>query len=99
MSSSMIRVLAHIVASPGKEAALQAVLLELIQPTRQESGCLAYELWQSPANPTQFVFVEAWASEAALNAHLISAHVEQAFLASADFLASPPEIYQYQLLA
>ena len=41
---------------PGKEAALHAVLTGLLTLTRKESGCLNYDLHQSPDNPVKFLY-------------------------------------------
>lgn len=40
MSNHNICVVARFVAWPGKVEALKAVLLELIEPTRREAGCI-----------------------------------------------------------
>ena len=44
-------------------------LHQLVEPTRKEPGCLAYNLHQSKADKTQFMFYEQWASKEALDAH------------------------------
>jgi quinol monooxygenase YgiN len=99
MAKTTIRVVAQVIASPGKEEVLKSLLLELVPPTRQEPGCLSYELLQSAANSRQFFFVEEWENEECLNAHLTSEHLQEAFIEGADFLERPPEIYQCQPLA
>lgn len=48
----------------------------LVQATRLEPGCLHYELCQDIKNPGHFVFVEEWEDEAALDAHVASAHFQ-----------------------
>lgn len=70
-------------------------MIELVEPTRAEAGCLRYELLQSSVAPTEFVVVEEWTDERAINQHLQSAHVEEAFLEGQSLFASPPEIRHY----
>jgi quinol monooxygenase YgiN len=94
-----VHVIAHIKVIPAKIGEAKALLLQLIEPTRTEAGCIVYQLLQSHANPAEFVFVEEWQSEAAINAHLISEHVEQTFREGMEFLVEPPSILRYELLA
>lgn len=94
-----IRIVAHVKAYPGKEECLKSILLDLIQPTRDEESCLHYELLQSTAMPNEFVFLEEWTDNLSIHAHLESDHMEEAFLEAAEFLAEPPEIRWYKLLA
>jgi quinol monooxygenase YgiN len=60
---------AMVKAKPGEEEAVKAVLLELVEPTRKEPGCLCYNLHQSKSDKTQFMFYEQWASQEAIDAH------------------------------
>ncbi|HEY8119949.1 MAG TPA: putative quinol monooxygenase [Myxococcota bacterium] len=53
----------------GREDDLHAHLLSLAAPTRAEAGCLQYDLYQSPEQPSEFMRLERWRSLAALEAH------------------------------
>ena len=87
-----LTVIALIKARPGKEAALRAELLALIPITRQEPGCINYDLHIATDNPGQFVFYENWTSKQHLDDHLARPHLA-AFIAKADeLLAGPPQI-------
>ena len=87
-----LTVVATIKAKPGKEAGLRQELLALIPTTRQEPGCLNYDLHQATENPAHFLFHENWTSKQHLDDHLARPHL-QAFLAKAgDLLAEPPQI-------
>jgi quinol monooxygenase YgiN len=70
-----IEVLAVLIAKPGQEAALSAVLHALVAPTRAEQGALFYDLHQDREDPARFVFFESWASQADLDAHNASPHL------------------------
>jgi quinol monooxygenase YgiN len=56
-------------AKPGQEEAVKEVLLELVEPTRKEPGCLCYNLHRSKSDEAQFMFYEQWASKEAIDAH------------------------------
>ena len=80
-----ITVVATFQARTGKESELRTALTGLLAPTREEAGCLNYDLHQAAENPAQFLFHENWTSKAALDAHLQSPHLK-AFLPRADGL-------------
>lgn len=67
---------ATVKAKPGQAAAVKEALLSLVAPTRQEPGCLCYNLHQSKSDPTQFMFYEQWASKEALDAHGKTPHMK-----------------------
>src|SRR5688572_17004649 len=97
--TATVRVVAHLIAKPDKIHETQAALTAVIEPTRAEDGCLLYELMQNGADPTDFTFVEEWSTEAALDAHLESAHLQALRSKAADLLAAPPDIRRYKLIA
>ncbi len=76
MSKPSLTVIAPFQARPGKEAELRAALIGLLAPTRNESGCLNYDVHQSVDDPAKFLFHENWTSKAHLDAHLQSPHVK-----------------------
>lgn len=93
-----VRVVAHLIALPGHQEELKSILVDLVEPTRQEDGCILYELLQNQEDPTDFVFVEEWQSEALLNAHLDSSHINEAEAKFEGLLTTPPDIRLYRLL-
>lgn len=98
MSESTVHVVARITAKPDAVAALQAVLVALLPPTRQEVGCHQYLLLQNREQPADFTFIETWADDAAIDQHLKSAHVQQALVQAAALLAVPPDIQRYDVI-
>lgn len=70
-----IDVVAHLHAGPGHESLFREVLEGFVAPTRQEQGCLRYDLFQDVSDPAQFTFMEEWASVADLELHSRSAHI------------------------
>ena len=98
MDNQGIRVVAKLTARPEKAADLASVLLALIGPTRKEKGCVAYELLRHKADSSDFVFVEEWTSEAALDAHLSTPHLRDALAKARPLLAADPDVRRYVLL-
>ncbi|MEH2261001.1 putative quinol monooxygenase [Nostoc sp.] len=99
MTNQTIRIVARIIALPNKVEELKAVLLELIEPTRQEVGTIEYKLLQNQYDPTDFTFVEEWASSEALNTHLDSPHFQAAAAKLEGLVTAAPDIRRYHLLA
>lgn len=94
-----IHVVARLTARPETVAAMQTVLLRLIEPTRQEPGCLRYVLLQNAADPADFTFIEEWADTAALEAHLLTPHLQAALAQALPLLAMAPDIRRYTAIA
>ena len=94
-----ITVVATFEARPGKETELRNALIGLVAPTRNEAGCLNYDLHVLPENPGKFLFHENWTTKAALEVHLQSPHI-QALLPRVDVLCSKsPEIVIWDRIA
>jgi len=68
-----VNVIARFVARRGKENELRELLRGMLAPTRAESGCKLYELYESDSRG-RFYFYERWESQAALDRHAASAH-------------------------
>jgi len=92
LAENKLTVLATIIARPGKEAELRALLLSLLAPTRQEAGCLNYDLHVAPDQPGKFLFHENWESQAHLDAHLKTPHLTFALRRLDELAAEPPHL-------
>lgn len=93
-----MRVVAHVVARPGKEEEVRGVLSSLIQPSRDERGCLSYTLLQNQVDPTDFTFVETWRDAADFDAHLETPYFKRAVSALSELIAGPPDIRRYHVV-
>lgn len=93
--SPRLTVVARFKARPGKEAIVRRELTALVAPTRAEKGCLHYDLHVSTDDPAAFLFHENWESEADLEQHLQSAHVQAWHERSGALLAEPGEITRW----
>ena len=71
MSETHIRVIAHFTVKADKvDAFIRTSREALVIPSRKESGCIQYDLWQDASNPARFAMVEEWESNEALDTHL-----------------------------
>lgn len=99
MSSNLLTVFAEIVAKPGKEEDVRRHLLDFVQPTRQEKGCVQYDLHVSEDEPGRFFFYENWDSAADLDAHAESAHISAFRSIAPGLLAQPTRIVRAKRIA
>ena len=95
---SEVTVLAHFRAKPGQEARLLQELKRLPEPTRAEAGCITYELHESQSDPAVFVFYENWASQAALDAHFETPHLQALLKLVPELVEGSPGITKWTLV-
>jgi quinol monooxygenase YgiN len=86
-----VRVIARAVARKGNEDRVKALLQTMLAPTRAESGCKLYELYESN-EWGRFYFYELWESQAALEQHAASPHYHHLELTIGDLLEEPFEV-------
>jgi len=95
MNSKTLKVIAKINAIPGKESILQEVLIKLIEPTRNEPGCISYILLNNITDQGEFTFFEEWITEKDLDSHMQSPHFKKAVNNLNGLISSDPDIKQY----
>ena len=98
MPKQTVRVVARITARPDSIEPLKAILLGLIGPTRAENGCISYQLLQNNADPTEFTFVEEWASDTAIHAHFTTPHLRDALAKGTKLFGKDPDIRKYSAI-
>jgi quinol monooxygenase YgiN len=86
-----VRVIARSVARKEKEAQVRDLLRGMLAPTRAESGCKLYELYESETKG-RFYFYERWESQAALDQHAASPHFKRLEHAIGELLQEPFEV-------
>jgi quinol monooxygenase YgiN len=94
-----IHVLARHRARPDAVGEVRQILLSLIKPSRAEPGCLKYELLQNADDPTDFTFVETFASEEALKAHAAAPYIAGLAAKLEGFVVRPAEVSTYRLIS
>jgi quinol monooxygenase YgiN len=86
-----VRVIARSVARKGKENQLRELLRSMLVPTRPESGCKLYDLYESETKG-RFYFYERWESREALDQHAASPHFKRLEQAIGELLQEPFEV-------
>ena len=76
----------------GKQQEFIAVAEKLVKATREESGCLYYDLVQDASDDTVFYFVEKYQDEAAVKAHQNSEHFQTFVPMMNAFRVGPSEV-------
>ena len=88
-----LRVVALIPIKPESTAEAAPALAELAAASRDDEGCLAYDVFESAAAPGTFVTVEEWTDQASLDAHMQQPHVGKAFEVAGPLLAGEVTIH------
>ena len=86
-----VRVIARSAARQGKKSQLRELLRGMLAPTRSESGCRLYELYESNSEG-RFYFYEIWESQAALDQHAASLHFKHLEKTVGELVAGPFEV-------
>jgi quinol monooxygenase YgiN len=87
-----VEVIATLEARPERETDAEAALRVLLTHTRQEPGVRRYDLYRDSTRPATFLVIEAYANEAALEAHRESAHYLRFREQAGDWLMAAPTV-------
>lgn len=71
-----LTIVARIEAKPDQVELVKNSLLKLIEPTRNETGCLQYDLHQDNEYSEVFVFYENWQSRELWQVHMNNEHLK-----------------------
>lgn len=69
-----VKIVATLVAKPGKADQLKDLLLAMVAPCRAEPGNLRWDIWQDQAERSRFLLDELYESEASVTAHRQTPH-------------------------
>ena len=75
MSNTKLTIVARILAKAEKRELVKQELLNLIAITRQEEGCINYDLHQDNTNENLFLFYENWTSRELWQKHINNTHI------------------------
>ncbi|MND90737.1 Antibiotic biosynthesis monooxygenase [compost metagenome] len=70
----MLKVIAEDFMQPEAVEIVLPLYRELVEATRREPLCIAYDLYVDENDTGHFIFVEEWPDRAALDAHCASEH-------------------------
>lgn len=83
----MIKIIAHFYVKNTEVDKAKRLTEDVVTKTRQEKGCISYEVFQDESDQGHLTFVESWAGEAEIEAHGKTMH----FL---NFVARMKEIHR-----
>lgn len=83
---------AKVFVKPGSEADFISTAQMMIENSNKEEGCLGYMLYQDPYEKTNFIFVERYKSQAAIDVHFATLYFKEFGTKTADMTAKPTEI-------
>jgi len=69
-----VKIVATLVARPGKIDQLKDLLLAMVAPSRAEPGNLRWDIWQDQAERSRFVLDELYEGETSVTAHRQTPH-------------------------
>ena len=75
------------------DPAVGPALAALAEASRQEEGCLRYDVFESSGVAGVFVTIEEWRSQEDLDAHMSTAHVAEAFEVAGPLLTGEVAIH------
>lgn len=85
-------VLAIVEAKEGKEDALKAALLSVVEPSRAEATNIEYKLHQDQNNPRQFFLYENWTSKEDHALQFEKPYIKAFIEKTSDMLAKPYQV-------
>ncbi|MFC3690596.1 putative quinol monooxygenase [Chenggangzhangella methanolivorans] len=68
------KIVAVLIARPGRAEELEALLLGMAEPSRAEPGSLRWDVWRDKADPNRFVLDELYVDADAVAAHRETPH-------------------------
>lgn len=83
---------AKVYIKPGKEADFISAARMMIDNSNKEEGCLGYMLYQDPYEKTNFIFVEKYKNQAAIDTHFATPYFSEFGTITADWTSKPMEI-------
>jgi len=82
----MIYLVATLTVKPGTREKVIEAAKPCIEATRQESGCIRYDLNADVTNPDQLAFIEQWEARSDLDSHFEQPHMATWREASSPYL-------------
>ncbi|HGN0868516.1 antibiotic biosynthesis monooxygenase [Providencia sp. PROV188] len=73
----MLKVIAEDFIKPEAVEIVLPLYKALVEATKKEPLCIAYDLYIDEKDPGHFVFIEEWPNRAALDSHCASEHFQR----------------------
>ena len=88
----MIVVVGRVRTDADRREALVRVGQAVAAASRAEEGCISYRLYEDTETENEFVFVEEWQSEEALQRHFATTHIRDFMAAITATIVAPPDV-------
>jgi quinol monooxygenase YgiN len=88
----MIVVVGRVKTDGERRAELIRIAQAVAAASRAEEGCISYRVCEDTELENEFVFVEEWADEAALQRHFGAPHIAEFMRAIPNAIAGPPDV-------
>src|SRR3982074_2840830 len=88
----MIVVVGRVRTDPDRREALVRVGQTVAAASRAEAGCISYRLYEDTELENEFVFVEEWESNEALQRHFATAHIGEFMQAMPATFVAPADV-------
>lgn len=92
----MIVIIARTMLKEGGKQDFIAASRDLAEKTRQEEGCVSYEVYEDLTKRAGMIIFEKWRDQACLDAHLTTAHYLAWKEAAGAFRHGGPELTHYR---
>ena len=83
---------ARVFVKPGKESDFLSAAQVMVTNSNMEKGCLSYMIYQDPFEKTNFIFVERYKNQAAIDVHFATPYFKEFGTKTADMTSKPMEI-------
>lgn len=83
---------AKVFIKTGKESDFLSAAQVIVANTIKEEGCLGYMVYQDPFEKNNFIFVERYKNQAAIDAHFTAPYFKEFGAKIADMTSKPMEI-------
>lgn len=92
----MIKIVAKSVLKDGQKDTYLQLTKELIEKSRQETGCISYHLFQDINDASVLTFIEEWQDKKAIDLHNTSEHFTRIVPLLADLRIGTGEVNLYK---
>jgi quinol monooxygenase YgiN len=94
----MLTIVAKNFVKPSEKARFVIAAKELIECSKKEEGCIAYDLYEDTRNENVLTFIECWQDKKAIDLHNKSEHFTRIVPQLGEFQAEASEISVYSKL-
>ncbi len=86
-------------AKVGQEEIAYSELMNLVEKTRQEVGCINYDLHRGLEDRSDFVFYENWQSMELLEAHWATPHLVRLKSIAGELFVAPADVKLFSMVS